>query len=83
MRKYARITDHEELIKDVKTGAVLLSNHATANEYNMKRKSLEDARRMASEINTIKERLGSLETVKDDLADIKSLLKQIAGNGTQ
>ena len=38
---------------------------------------------MESEINTIKERLDDIEKVKNDLADIKSLLQQLAGNGKQ
>lgn len=78
-----KVKDHEGLLKDSKTGAILLANHAMANEYNMKKRAIEDSKRMASEINNIKEKLGEIEQVKSDLSEIKSLLLQIAGNGKQ
>ena len=60
-----------------------MNDIAKANEYMVKRKTLENDHRMESEINTIKERLDDIEKVKNDLADIKSLLQQLAGNGKQ
>ena len=78
-----KVKDHEGLLKDTRTGAILLADHVKANEYTMKRKSLEDTKRMANEINTIKEKLGEIDEVKSDLSEIKSLLLQIAGNGKQ
>lgn len=76
-----KIKDHEGLVKDKHSGAILLSNHAKANEYLNKKKAIEDSRKMASEINTIKERLDDIEQMKDELSDIKSLLLKLAGNG--
>ena len=76
-----KVKDHESLLKDTKTGAILLADHMKANEYNMKKKAIEDTKRMANEINTIKEKLGEIEEVKSELSEIKSLLLQIAGNG--
>lgn len=78
-----KVKDHDGLLKDSKTGAVLLANHMKANEYNMKKQAIEDTKRMANEINTIKEKLGEIDEVKSDLSEIKSLLLQIAGNGKQ
>lgn len=78
-----KVKDYEDLVKDKKSGAVLLSNHSRANEYLQKKKSIENATAMAKEINTIKERLSGLEKLQDDMSDIKNLLQQIANNGNK
>jgi len=78
-----KIKDHEGLVKDKHSGAILLSNHAKANEYLNKKKAIEDGRKMASEINTIKERLDGIEKMQDELSDIKSILLKLAGSGKE
>lgn len=78
-----KVKDHEHLLKDRKSGAVLLSSQAKANEYLLKKKSIQNEVAMAKEINTIKERLSGLEKLQEDMTDIKSLLQQIASNGNK
>lgn len=78
-----KVKEHDDLLKDSKTGAVLLANHAKANEYNMKKQAIADSKRMSSEINTIKEKLGEIEEIKTELTEIKTLLLQIATNGNK
>ena len=73
-----KIKDHEGLLKDSRNGAILLANHAKANEYNMKKQAIADTKRMSSEINTIKEKLEEIDGVKSELSEIKQLLLQIS-----
>ena len=73
-----KIEDHNDLLKESLNGAILMANKAKANEYLAKRKMLAENASMAEEINTIKERLSGLEEMKSDMADIKSLLQQLA-----
>lgn len=78
-----KVKDHEDLVKDKKSGAILLADHIKANEYMHKKKSIHNDAAMAKEINTIKERLSGLEKLQEDMTDIKSLLQQIASNGNK
>lgn len=73
-----KIEDREDLLKESMNGAILMANKAKANEYLAKRRMLAENASMVEEINTIKERLNGLEEMKTDMADIKSLLQQIA-----
>jgi hypothetical protein len=67
-----KVKGHQELRKDPKTGAILLSDKAKANEYLTKRKVFENDAAITAEINTLKE----------DMKDIKSLLQQLL-NGSK
>lgn len=78
-----KVKDREDVVKDRKSGAILLNDISKANEYLLRKRTLENDSRMENEINTIKERLNDIEKVKDELSDIKSLLLQIAANGKQ
>lgn len=75
-----KVKDHVDLVKDAKNGAILLADHVKANEYLLKKKTLQNDVAMSKEINTIKERLSGLEKLQDDVSDIKTLLQQIANN---
>lgn len=75
---FDKVKDHEGLVKDRQSGAILLANHAKANEYLAKKRALTETADLKREINTIKERLDDIETVKNDVSDIKALLQQIA-----
>jgi hypothetical protein len=62
-----KVKGHEELRKDPNTGAILLNDKNKANEYLTKRKVFENDAAITKEINTL----------KDDMKDIKSLLQQL------
>jgi hypothetical protein len=72
-----KVKDYEGLVKDRKSGAILLNNHAKANEYLNKKRSIQSEIEMRGEINTIKDRLNDLETVKNDVSEIKALLQKL------
>lgn len=76
--QFDKVKDYEGLVKDRKSGAILLNNHAKANEYLAKKRSIQSEIEMRSEINTIKDKLNDLETVKNDLSEIKELLQRLS-----
>lgn len=78
MQNLARIEEHDELRKDVKSGAVLLSDRNVADEYKSRKAMMNNVRDVSTEINTIKQKLSDLESVKDDMREIKELLRGLA-----
>lgn len=69
-----KVKGHQELRKDSRTGALLLSDKNKANEYLTKRRVFENDAAMGAEINTLKE---SVSDLKSDMDDIKKMLQQL------
>jgi hypothetical protein len=70
---YAKVKDHNHLIRDIQSKAVLNTDKAGLNDYMMKR---EIAKKQLSEQSETKMRLAQLE---QDMSEIKNLLTEIAG----
>jgi len=70
---YAKVKDHNHLIRDMNSKAVLNTDKAGLNDYMMKR---EIAKKQLSEQSETKMRLAQLE---QDMSEIKNLLIEIAG----
>jgi hypothetical protein len=70
---YAKVKDHNHLIRDINSKAVLNTDKAGLNDYMMKR---EIAKKQLSEQSETKMRLAQLE---QDMSEIKNLLIEIAG----
>lgn len=75
MINLARVEEHEELRKDIKSGAVLLSDTNLADDYRNRKAMMSNVRDVSAEINNIKKKLSDLESVKTDMQEIKELLK--------
>lgn len=75
MSNFAKVKEHDELLKDVKTGAVLLSNRSVANEYHSRKNMMKNVRDVSIEINTIKEKLSKVDKLENDMQEIKELLR--------
>ena len=69
---YAKVKDHNHLIRDMSSKAVLNTDRAGLNDYLMKR---EIAKKEKEEQSETKMRLMQLE---QDMSEIKSLLQDIA-----
>lgn len=69
---YAKVKDHNHLIRDMSSKAVLNTDRAGLNDYMMKR---EIAKKQQNEQSETKMRLMQLE---QDMSEIKSLLQDIA-----
>ena len=70
---YAKVKDHNHLIRDIQSKAVLNTDKAGLNDYMMKR---EIAKKQQEEQSETKMRLAQLE---EDMTEIKNLLIEIAG----
>jgi hypothetical protein len=70
---YAKVKDHNHLIRDMNSKAVLNTDKAGLNDYMIKR---EIAKKQISEQSETKMRLAQLE---QDMSEIKNLLIEIAG----
>lgn len=75
---YNKIEGYKDLVKDKKSGAILLSNQKVANEYFLKRKELQHDVMVSEEINNIKNKLGEIDSMKSELQEIKNLLRELA-----
>ena len=69
---FAKVKDHNNLIRDMNSKAVLNTDRAGLNDYMMKR---EIAKKQQNEQSETKMRLMQLE---QDMSEIKSLLQDIA-----
>ena len=69
---YAKVKDHNHLIRDMSSKAVLNTDKAGLNDYLMKR---EIAKKQQNEQSETKMRLDQIE---QDMAEIKTLLQDIA-----
>ena len=70
---YAKVKDHNHLIRDINSKAVLNTDKAGLNDYMMKR---EIAKKQQEEQSETKMRLAQLE---ENMTEIKNLLIEIAG----
>jgi uncharacterized protein YydD (DUF2326 family) len=73
-----KVENHENLLKDSESGAILLSNRNVADEYKARKKLLNHNRSLETEINMIKQELEELNAIRDSVNEIKELLKGLA-----
>lgn len=73
--RYLKIEDNEYLVRDVSSNAILNTDRKAADEYRIKAQMYKNVQQHKEEINTIKDKLSELDTVKSDMAEIKNLLK--------
>ncbi len=69
---YAKVRDHDNLVRDMQSKAVLNTDRAGLQEYLQKRES---AKKEASEKIETKLRLAKIE---EEMSEIKNLLREIA-----
>lgn len=78
MQTLNKVEDYVELRKDKENGAILLADHNIANEYKNKKAMMSNVRGVGSELNMIKEKLSEIDTLKEDMKEIKELLRGLA-----
>lgn len=78
MQNLNKVEDYVELRKDKENGAILLADHNIAIEYKNKKTMLSNMRGVGSELNMIKEKLSEIDTLKEDMKEIKELLRGLA-----
>jgi tetrahydromethanopterin S-methyltransferase subunit B len=67
MRTYIKIKDHENLVKDPQTGAILNTDNNALVRHEMRMREIEKEKRKEEEINNL----------KSELSDIKALLQKL------
>ena len=72
---FAKVKDHENLVRDMNSKAILNTDKAGLNDYLMKR---EIAKKQQAEQVQNKDRLTKLE---EDMSEIKNLLVQLVNTG--
>ena len=73
-----KIENHENLVKDSDSGAILLNNRNIVDEYKARKKLINQNRSLEQEINIIKHDLQELSKVRDSLEEIKEMLKGLS-----
>jgi hypothetical protein len=64
---YIKVKDHEHLVKDVRTGAILNVDQTFVTKHEQRMASIKKEERREQEINTM----------KSDIAEIKALLQKL------
>ena len=72
---FAKVKDHENLVRDMNSKAILNTDKLALQDYYQKR---ELAKKELSEKTESKQRLDKIE---NDMAEIKNLLTQLVGRG--
>lgn len=74
---YVKIDGHPELMKDMRSGAILTVDHRADDEYKRQTALINNAKKAQQEIAEIKEKLEDIDNMKSELQEIKSLLKEL------
>ena len=75
--RYLQVEGHTNLARDVETGAVINTNRSDYERY-IKQKRLFQERN--SQIEQINKHTSEINSIKDDLQEIKSMLLQMVKN---
>jgi hypothetical protein len=76
-----KVKDHPGLIKDTVTGAVLSVDKTAADEYLRQKNLLNSNRKMQEDVLKLKDKIGEIDSLKEDMTEIKSLLKELINKG--
>lgn len=74
--EYVKIKDHDSLIRDLDSKAILHTNMNAVDRYNQQRKIFDTAKKSADEINDLKSDINELKEM------FKSLLGKLNDNKT-
>lgn len=75
--QYLKVKDHTSLVRDASSGAVINTNQSDYERY-IKQKRLFQERN--SQIEQINKHTNEINSIKDDLQEIKSMLLQMVKN---
>lgn len=74
---FIKVKDNPGLIKDMETNAILNVDKYAADEYIRQKNLINNNRKMQEELADLKDKMGELEVVKNDIGEIKNLLKEL------
>lgn len=76
-----KVKDHPNLIKDTYSGAILYTDRNSADEYLRQKNMLNTNKKIQEEVSHLKEKIGEIDSLKSDMNEIKSLLKELVNKG--
>lgn len=71
------VEGHPELRKDTNSGAILYVDHKADDEYQRQKRLINSQKQTQQDISEMKEKLADLENVKQEMQEIKALLKEL------
>jgi hypothetical protein len=77
MVKIAKVENRTDLLKDVTSGALLSIDRKAAQEYREKKVMLNTKKESELQLLEMKNKLAEIDTLRNDLNEIKSLLREI------
>jgi hypothetical protein len=77
MAKIARVENRADLLKDMTSGALLSIDRKAAQEYREKKVLLNTKKESQLQLEEVKLKLSEIDTLRDDINEIKSLLREI------
>lgn len=72
-----KVEGRPDLVKDVESGAVLTVDKKASDAYLRQKALINNNKKMQLEFNDLKQKIDDLESVKQDVQEIKALLKEL------
>lgn len=70
-------TENKAFLRDTHSKALLMNNRKDADDYKLKSKLMKAANTRDEEINNLKAKVAEIDTIRDQLNEIKNLLKEL------
>lgn len=78
---YYKIQDRNDIVKDSVTGAILKVDKKSADEYLRQKTIINNNRKNQEELAEIKNKITEIDSLKQDVNEIKLLLKELLNKG--
>lgn len=78
---YYKIKDRDDVVKDSVTGAILKVDKKAAEEYLRQKNIINNNRKNQEELSEIKNKITEIDSLKQDVNEIKFLLKELLNKG--
>lgn len=72
-----KVDGRPDLIKDTVTGAILTVDKTKSDEYFVRKNQINKTKEIEQNVKQMREKLGEIDSLRTDLNEIKSLLKEI------
>lgn len=78
---YYKIKDRDDVVKDSVTGAILKVDKKASEEYLRQKNIINNNRKNQEELSEIKNKITEIDSLKQDVNEIKFLLKELLNKG--
>lgn len=70
-----KVKDHNDILKDRSSGAILFNDREAADEYLTKRSMFKKNKDLDDELNTLKEKVSQIDELRSTVNEIRDLLR--------